>query len=253
MSDSRPPIPDPVMREVRQRCGFGCVICGLPLYEYDHIVDYAEVKEHTAENITLLCDQHHREKTNKLRTRSQVEEANANPYNVVNSTSTPYQLNFAGTDFTVWLGNMRQSIPNVNDQNDFIVPFLVNNKKLISFELIEGKLFFNLIVLDEHGNLMLKIVENELIYKTDLWDIEFVGRRLKIREKLREIIFDIEFLIPNAVKIYKARLYCDGYWFNVDENGFTARGFNVGVGHIQGRLIFAAGEYDGRYPVMFRG
>jgi 5-methylcytosine-specific restriction endonuclease McrA len=42
----RPKIPEGVKREVRQRCGFGCVICGLPIYEYDHLVPYAQVLSH---------------------------------------------------------------------------------------------------------------------------------------------------------------------------------------------------------------
>jgi hypothetical protein len=42
MAEDRPPIPLPVKRLVRQQCAFGCVLCGLPLYEYDHIVPYHE-------------------------------------------------------------------------------------------------------------------------------------------------------------------------------------------------------------------
>lgn len=34
-------IPLPIQREVRQRCGFGCVICGMPLYEYEHMEEWA--------------------------------------------------------------------------------------------------------------------------------------------------------------------------------------------------------------------
>jgi hypothetical protein len=55
-------IPFPIKRKIRQRCGFGCVICGLPLYEYEHLLGFAKVKRHVEKEITLLCDQHHREK-----------------------------------------------------------------------------------------------------------------------------------------------------------------------------------------------
>jgi len=48
-----------MQREVRQRCGFGFVICGIPIYHYDHIIDHAEVHEHTADKLTLLCPTHH--------------------------------------------------------------------------------------------------------------------------------------------------------------------------------------------------
>lgn len=30
-------IPEPVKREVRQACGFGCVFCGHALVEYEHV------------------------------------------------------------------------------------------------------------------------------------------------------------------------------------------------------------------------
>ena len=36
-------MPLPIQREVRQRCGFGCVVCGLPLYEYDHLLGWTNV------------------------------------------------------------------------------------------------------------------------------------------------------------------------------------------------------------------
>lgn len=253
MAENRPDIPSSIKREVRQRCGFGCIICGLPLYEYDHMIEYSVVKEHNVNNLTLLCDRHHREKTNRLLSVEQVLEADKSPYNIVNASFFPYLFNFTGCDFSIILGNIHQSVPNINQKKDFIIPFLVNNKKLLSFEIINGKLFFNLILLDEKGNLILKIIENELIYNSEQWDIEFVGRRLKIRKAIGEIIFDIEFLIPNSVQIHKADFNCDGYWIKVSDKGLMAKGLSIQVKHFIGRIIFALGEYDGRYSVLFRG
>jgi 5-methylcytosine-specific restriction endonuclease McrA len=78
-TEGRPDIPDGIKREVRQRCGFGCVLCGFPIYEYEHIIDYSIVREHVAANLTLLCPNHHAQKTRKLISRQVVETANANP------------------------------------------------------------------------------------------------------------------------------------------------------------------------------
>jgi hypothetical protein len=88
-------IPLPVQREVRQRCGFGCVICGLPLYEYEHLLGWANVHRHLSEEITLLCDQHHKEKTNGLLPIEDVMEANRSPYNLRDGVSKPYDLHLA--------------------------------------------------------------------------------------------------------------------------------------------------------------
>jgi hypothetical protein len=89
-------IPLPMQREVRQRCGFGCVFCGLPLYEYDHVSEWATARQHVAENITLLCDRHHREKTNGLLPVEAVRDASQNPYNLREGVSKPYDLHYNG-------------------------------------------------------------------------------------------------------------------------------------------------------------
>ena len=49
-------VPELMKREVRQRCGFGCVICGMPLYTYEYMLDYANVHRHVADefNAPLL-------------------------------------------------------------------------------------------------------------------------------------------------------------------------------------------------------
>jgi hypothetical protein len=75
-------IPLSIQHEVRRRCGYGCVICGIPLYEYEHMLGWANVQRHVAEEITLLCDQHHRESTGGLLPIEAVREANSNPFNL---------------------------------------------------------------------------------------------------------------------------------------------------------------------------
>jgi 5-methylcytosine-specific restriction endonuclease McrA len=66
VANDRDKIPRKTKLRVRQRCGFGCVICGHPIYQIDHMVDHAVVQEHKAANLTLLCPRHHDEKTKGL-------------------------------------------------------------------------------------------------------------------------------------------------------------------------------------------
>src|SRR5262249_16069797 len=89
-------IPRPIKRQVRQRCEFGCVICGLPLDEYEHMEGFAKVKRHVAKEITLLCDRHHREKTGGLLPLSDVRDADRNPFNKREGVSPPYNLHYSG-------------------------------------------------------------------------------------------------------------------------------------------------------------
>src|SRR2546422_1820939 len=102
MSEARPPIPDPVQREVRQRCGFGCVVCGAPLYQYHHMDE--NPKNNVSPNITLLCGTHHTEATNRLLTPDQIAQTDRKPYNLQHGVSSPYGLHFQGDRFNCMIG-----------------------------------------------------------------------------------------------------------------------------------------------------
>jgi hypothetical protein len=146
-------IPLPIQRQVRRRCGFGCVICGLPLYEYDHLLGWSSVRRHVAEEITLLCDQHHRE----------IEQANANPLNLQTGVSKPYDLHFTGDDCRVVIGS---NLFETRDQGEgtALVPILVDGVALLSFVLLDGHLLLNMLVFDEANILVLRIQNNVLMY-----------------------------------------------------------------------------------------
>lgn len=73
-------IPDDIRRRVRQRDGFGCVICGRGIYKYDHFdPDYSEATAHRASGIILLCSACHDKKTKGLLSRETIAAAVANP------------------------------------------------------------------------------------------------------------------------------------------------------------------------------
>ena len=49
-------IPGTTKRIVRQRCGFGCVVCGAAFYQYEHVDPaFADARVHDPEKICLLC------------------------------------------------------------------------------------------------------------------------------------------------------------------------------------------------------
>ena len=75
------PIPEEVKRQVRERCGFGCVSCGRGIFQYDHFdPEYSEAHDHLPEGITLLCGSCHDEKKHGLLTNDKVAEMNADPF-----------------------------------------------------------------------------------------------------------------------------------------------------------------------------
>jgi hypothetical protein len=206
-------IPAPVQRKVRQRCGFGCVICGLPLYEYDHLLGWATVHRHVADEITLLCDRHHREKTSGLLPNEDVVEANRTPFNIQQGISTPYGLHFRGSYCEILLGAAKFEAD--LSRMPFFAPIVIDELAIIAFRMENGNLFLSLNVFDECNMLVLAIESNQLVYSTSQWDVEFVGKNLILREATRKILIDIVFDVPNKIQIARARLLRNGVELNV--------------------------------------
>lgn len=73
-------LPADVALAVRKRCGFGCVVCGGALYDYEHFEpEFANAKEHDPKGIILLCPNHHRGKGSVI-SRSTIARAALNPH-----------------------------------------------------------------------------------------------------------------------------------------------------------------------------
>jgi hypothetical protein len=202
-------IPLPIQREVRQRCGFGCVICGLPLYEYEHMLGWENVKRHVSDEITLLCDKHHREKTAGLLPVEAVHGANSNPYNLREGVSKPYDLHYSGKECEAVIGGNRFTMED-RGYGTAIIPVSIDDTPLLAFFMADSHLLLNLNVFDEFNNLILRIVNNQLFYAVSPWDIELVGRKLIIREAHRQILIDILFEVPNKIVINRGRFLRNG-------------------------------------------
>lgn len=202
-------IPLPIQREVRQRCGFGCVMCGTPLYEYEHMEGWANVQRHVAEEITLLCDQHHREKTGGLLPLEAVRNANAEPHNLRNGVSKPYDLHFSGEVAEVVIGGNSFTCQN-QGYGTAMMPLVVDRIPLIGAIMGDDHLLLNLVVFDEFNNEVLHIKNNQLLYKPEPWDIQFVGTTLIVREAHRQILIEIKFSPPGKIEILRGRFLCNG-------------------------------------------
>ena len=228
-------IPEPMKREIRQRCGFGCVVCGLILYDYDHMLrGWAEVREHIADDITLLCTMHHREKTNGLLSIEQVVRANQNPYNLNQGLSKPYNLNWEGGTGNVVLANnlFTNSIvfKNVKDHPlPYFIPILIDGIPIVGCKFEDRNLLLNLIVFNQFNECIMRIVDSQMVYKTDIWDVTLIGAVLTIRERKGKILLELEFCPPSKIVIKQANLYCNGVELQVRNDHFVLNGKKSGV------------------------
>jgi len=182
----------------------------MPLYEYEHMLGWATVKRHEAEEITLLCDQHHREATSGLLPAEDVRKANLDPFNLRSGVSRPYDLHYSGDRCETLLGS---SVSFAFQPKSFpaeTVSVAIDATPLLGFTLDEGHLFLHLQVFDEMNERVLSIVENQLVYSVAPWDITLVGRNLVIRSAPGEILVDIKFDTPNRIVVQRGRFLLNG-------------------------------------------
>lgn len=211
----RPPIPSKIKRTVRQRCGFGCVICGLPIYEYDHKPGFANVKRHRAEELTLLCPNHHAEKTKGLLPDARVEEADRHPFNVQRGTTSPYALWFDGSAPEIVLGQQLFTCDDAR-RPTVMVPILLNRYCPLGFTLDTRGLLLNLDARDSKNNPILQIRESELILSSTAWDATLVGNTLSIWEQTGGLSLSMEFHPPRRIVITRYHLSSAGVVVDVD-------------------------------------
>lgn len=229
----RPKIPEKVKRKVRQRCGFGCIICGLPIYQYDHLLGYAKVKRHEASELTLLCPNHHAEKTNGLLSDAQVERANKTPHNLKTGQSTAHLLHFEGDSPEILMGG---STFTCNDRRrpTVMIPVMVHKKSPFWFSLDSGHLLFNLVALDSKNNVVLEIRNSELVYSSAVWDATMVGRRFAIREGMGNFVVALEFRPPNCVVIEKYEFESGETHIDINDESVTIQGGGFPTFHLSG-------------------
>lgn len=210
MAAGRPEIPESIRREVRQRCGFGCVLCGLPLITYEHMEGWAKVQRHVASEITLLCDQHQRERTNGLLTVEQVRAADANPINIGRGVSTPYGLHFeldAHRTVHAVIGGNRFS---TSKQTESAL-IAVDDTDLVWVAIDDqGGVYLHMNIFDENNNLALVVVRNEVQYRSSIWDVTFEGTTLTLREAAKALLLEVRFLPPRTISIDRGSLLYNG-------------------------------------------
>jgi hypothetical protein len=163
------------MREVRQRCGFGCVICGTPIYKYDHILGWAKVRRHVASEITLLCDTHHKAKAAGFLPNDRVIKANQDPFNLRQGVTPPYTLFYSGSEFSIKIGTYTFQSTD-RGLGTIAQAIRIDGEPLFWVVLENGRFLLNLQVYDSHDRLVLQLSDNGIDgYPDPVTAVEPVG------------------------------------------------------------------------------
>lgn len=206
-------IPYSIKRKVRQACGFGCAICGHPIFEYDHIIPFSKVKEHKVANLCCLCPNHHADKTRKLIDEKLIAKARNNPFNLRNKNVTTHPFFFYGDECVIEIGSFYNYCQRGADKSKIYeyAPLVMANEEIIKIKFgPEDFLLLDLLVKNSNNEIVVAIIENELITKLNFWDIEFKGQILTVKERREhgvEIFFEMTIDAPSRIAIRKAHLY----------------------------------------------
>ena len=214
----RPKIPAHIRRKVRQDCGFGCVICGMPFHEIDHIVEWSKVREHKADNLVCLCPTHHGLKS--WMSKEMLLDCKANAFNKSRSTTTAFPLYIFGDTIDIYPGNNHYNKV-FTEENPVNYPIVVDNHALISIKKEQKILLLSFLVHDENDKLILQIVDNEIVFSTGVWDAvrEGTAFRLFNVESNKMIEFDYS---PDkrTFIIRRADFYFHGWHIEVDSQRY---------------------------------
>lgn len=225
-------IPADIEREVRQRCGFGCVICGVALYDHEHFApDFKDAVKHDPAGITLLCMQCNQKRRRGVLSVETVQAANANPKCLAQG--------FASETFDFGTSLMEVKLAGATFRN---IKTLVTIKgyPILSIRSPEasGQPYrLSGLFVDDIGNYTLKITDNVWSADVDQWDVECEGARITIRNRPRNICLVLKQEPPTRLIVERLNMYFEGVWLrgNADRLQYSHDG--VGWSTIEGVIM----------------
>jgi len=209
-------VPEPTKREVRRRCGFGCVVCGCAIVQYHHFdPPFAKAERHEPDGITLLCGQCHDRATRGILADDLVRRANASPWCLTHRYTR--DILFVGPGrIPIRIGSSRFRAETIAMYDEDIV-FGFRQP-----ECRDAPLRLNGVFTDPSGNETLRIVDNEWRVGVERFDVRTKGRVLTIRNgpENQGIVFQMNLEARSELHIRTLRMQYRGFDIDADDGGF---------------------------------
>lgn len=238
---TRPTIKKSVKKSVRQKCGYGCVICGSPIVEYEHIEEWNVVKKHEESNLTLLCPSHHAEVTKKIIDKDFIRDKTKKPFNKGEKFTKKHPLYYRGDKFQIYLGTSLSEEKMYTNKERVILE--VDGRSIITARFEDDNLLLNVRILNSHDEVVFEIEDNELIINAEQYDIVNLKNRFIVRDDEKTIL-EVELSPPSILKINKLCLQTKTGDFKVREGHIDFNGI---------KLYGCRSMYNGGAAFSFRG
>lgn len=212
-------IPEATKLEIRRACGFGCVICGDSLIQYEHIdPEFKDAKIHDPEAMALLCGGCHDKVTRGTWSKSKVAKARESPRCLADSFS--------------------RGVFDIGQQHPYVViggmtlrscrtPISYRGYPLISIdpaELPGGPFRLSATFRGPDGKPSLHVHQNEFQIRGEAWDVESVGSRIKIRSSDGPYTLVLRADPPNGLAVEKLHMCVGNQELKADENALLVGG-----------------------------
>lgn len=191
---------------IRKECSFGCVMCGLGVYDYAHLdPPFAQARVHDPARMALLCSNHHRalDKTKRLSLES-VLAARENPKCKEDGFSRDI-LDCGSGEFSAILGGAWFFGCRV-----LLTAFGKDLLAIAPPEAPGAPNRLNALFCDRSGATTCEIVNNEIRAMADNWDVVAEGDTLQIRSGPRQIALELITLPGVGIRVERLDMYYAG-------------------------------------------
>jgi len=226
-------IPQDIKHKIRKQCGFGCVICGMGIIQYEHIEPvFSEAREHNPEKMTLLCGSCHDKVTRNIWSKEKVKEHAKNP----KCFEVGYSSDFF--DISKELPVVKFGASEWSNTSTIIEAFdkiILGFTKEPSSEMLEISGIFH----DDNDHEIFRIEKNEWKGDSRYFDIEVVGSRLTIKKQSKTIALQIYVKPPNLFVVEEINMFYRGARIvgaaNKDFVVISPDGSTVAVSNLKGK------------------
>lgn len=200
-------IPADIRRELRQRCGFGCVVCGLAFYDYEHFnPEFVDARTHDPKGMTLLCSQCNQKRARGRLSAETVARHNASPKCLQDGYASEI-FDFGTSELEVRFGGI-----SFLDVKHLIV---INGVPLVSMAppASPGEpMRLTARLTDRRGKPTLLVADNVFKVRSDSWDVECVGPTVTFRNALGDIALAFTLRPPHGIDIERLNMVFKGVY-----------------------------------------
>lgn len=220
-------IPEEVKEFVRKRDRFGCVICGDPVIEFDHVdPPFAEAQSHDKDAIASLCSNCHSRKDKGFISIDNIKKAMSNPANYNRNYINYRVLRGAHLYPRIILG--RNEFVEVGSVIDLFGLFKIGFSKNRNFS---DRFHIDMRVVDFDLRDILRIDKDEIVFKSDITDFVIKGNSISISDDriIFELLFSLEFNGTISINKLFYRFGPINYLISDNKYLYFVNGYNVFV------------------------